>query len=60
MIRYELSALVSFALFFMGTVALLLGLSTHFNNPSSRSGRRMLKQNKAFLRAQTGNSAKDL
>lgn len=42
MIRYELSALVSFALFFMGTVALLLGLSTHFNNPSSRSGRRML------------------
>lgn len=42
MIRYELSALVSFALFFMGTVALLLGLSTHFDNPSSRSGRRML------------------
>ncbi|MBR5407603.1 MAG: response regulator [Lachnospiraceae bacterium] len=42
MIRYELSALVSFALFFMGTVALLLGLSTYNNNPSSRSGRRML------------------
>ncbi len=42
MIRYELSALVSFALFFMGTVALLLGLSTYFDNPSSRSGRRML------------------
>lgn len=42
MIRYELSALVSFALFFMGTVALLLGLSTYNNNPSSRSGRRIL------------------
>ena len=42
MIRYEISALVSLALFFMGTVALLLGLSTYFDNPSSRSGRRML------------------
>ena len=42
MIRYELSALVSFALFFMGTVALLIGISTFLRNTSSRSGRRML------------------
>ena len=42
MIRYELSALVSFALFFMGTVALLLGFSFFMENTSSKSGRRML------------------
>lgn len=42
MIRYELSALVSFALFFMGTVSLLIGISTFLENPSSKSGRRML------------------
>ena len=41
MIRYEISALVSFALFFMGTVALLLGYSTYSGHPSSKSGRRM-------------------
>lgn len=42
MIRYELSALVSFALFFMGTVALLIGIGTYLGNNSSKSGRRML------------------
>ncbi|MCR4807355.1 MAG: response regulator [Lachnospiraceae bacterium] len=42
MIRYEISALVSFALFFMGTVALLLGLSSFFKNTSSKPGKRML------------------
>ena len=41
MIRYEISALVSFALFFMGTVALLLGYGTYSGHPSSKSGRRM-------------------
>ena len=41
MIKYEIPALVSFALFFMGTVALLLGYSTYSGNPSSKSGKRM-------------------
>ncbi|MCR5420865.1 MAG: response regulator [Lachnospiraceae bacterium] len=41
MIRYELSALVSFILFFMGTVALLMGYSTYGGNKSSKSGKRM-------------------
>lgn len=41
MIRYELSALVSLALFFMGTVALLLGFSSYMDNPSSKPGKRM-------------------
>ncbi len=41
MTGYEIPALVSFVLFFMGTVSLLMGVSTYGDNPSSDAGRRM-------------------
>ena len=41
MTGYEIPALVSFVLFFMGTVSLLMGVSTYEDNPSSDAGRRM-------------------
>lgn len=39
--HYELASIVSFALFFMGTVALFLGITTYQSNVNSRSGKRM-------------------
>ncbi len=42
MIRYEISALVSFVLFFMGTMTLVLGINTFRKNTASKSGKWML------------------